>query len=109
MTKVLYTVAFESGSTRLGTAAKVDIKKALAGLSDRPTIILDAYADPVGDEGLNLALTTARATAVQEHIMSLGYPPHKLLTRARGERIFERAGLVKQAPPSRRVELVALT
>jgi outer membrane protein OmpA-like peptidoglycan-associated protein len=109
MTKLLYTVGFESGSIRLSSSAKTGIKKALTGLTDQPTIILDAYADPAGDEGLNLALTTARATAVQEHMISLGYPPHKLCTRARGERIFERAGLPKQAAPSRRVELVMLS
>jgi outer membrane protein OmpA-like peptidoglycan-associated protein len=109
MTTVLFTASFDSGSTRLGTAAKAGIKKALAGLADTPTIILDAYADLAGDDALNLTLTTARATAVQDHMISLGYPPHKLLTRARGERVFERAGLAKQAPPSRRVELVALS
>jgi outer membrane protein OmpA-like peptidoglycan-associated protein len=108
MTRVLYTVRFESGSTRLATAAKAGIKTALAGLAERPTVILDAYADRAGDAQRNLALTTARATAVQEYMVSLGYPLHKLRTRARGERTFERAGLGKQAPPSRRVELVAL-
>ena len=109
MTKVIYTVAFESGAAKLGNAAKAGIKKALAELNDRPTIILDAYADPAGDGELNLTLTTARAAVVEQHLIALGYPAHKLLTRARGERIFERAGLGKQAAPSRRVELVALT
>ncbi|TMI99563.1 MAG: hypothetical protein E6G97_21850 [Alphaproteobacteria bacterium] len=109
MTKVLYTVAFASGAAKLGTAAKAGIKKALEDLHGQPTIILDAYADAAGDEELNLTLTTARAIAVEQHMVALGYPAHKLLTRSRGERVFERANLSTQAPPSRRVELVALT
>jgi len=108
MTRVLHTVTFVSGSARLSLAERLGIKKALDALADRPTIILDAYADPHGDEARNLALTTARAAAVQDYIVSLKYPPHKLLTRSRGERIFERAYLPKQAPSSRRVELLAL-
>jgi outer membrane protein OmpA-like peptidoglycan-associated protein len=108
MTRVLYTVAFGSATAKLGSAAKAGIKKVLAGLHDRPTIILDAYADPAGVEELNLTLTTARAAAVEQHMIALGYPAHKLLTRSRGKRNFERPGLGKQAPPSRRVELVAL-
>ncbi|MEQ1955030.1 OmpA family protein [Mesorhizobium yinganensis] len=108
MTRVLYSAAFASGSTQLSAQAKSGIEKALVGLANQPTIILDAYADPAGEEGLNMALTTARAEVVREHMISLGYPLHKLLSRARGERQFERPNLEKQAPPSRRVELVAL-
>jgi outer membrane protein OmpA-like peptidoglycan-associated protein len=109
MTKVVYTVAFASGSAALTSSAKAGIRKAVDQLAGRPTIILDAYADPQGDEARNLALTTARAIAVQQYITSLKYPPHKLLTRSRGERHFERANLNENVPLSRRVELVAMT
>ena len=108
MARILYTVNFDGGSARLSQSAKSGVKKAVARAADRPTIILDAYADRAGSDSLNLALTTARATAVQEYVMSLGYPPHKLLVRARGERLFERADLPRQTAASRRVELVAL-
>jgi OmpA family len=100
---VIYTVPFESGSTLLSTSAKVGIKKARAQLADTPTIILDAYAETDGDERRNLALTTARANVVQDQ------PPHKVLIRMRGDRVFEQAGLAKQGQPSRRVELLALS
>jgi outer membrane protein OmpA-like peptidoglycan-associated protein len=109
MTKVLFSVPFASGSTKLNNAAKSGIADAVSQLADEPLVILDAYADPSGDDGLNLALTTARAAAVRSHMVSLGYPLHKLLQRARGERIFERANLAKQALPSRRVEIIALS
>jgi outer membrane protein OmpA-like peptidoglycan-associated protein len=109
MSKVLYVVHFEVGSVRLSSSAKAGLEKIVTETTDHPIIIVDAYADPSGSDGRNLALTTARATSVQEYMMTIGYPPHKLLIRARGDRLFERADLGKPPPLSRRVEVVALS
>ena len=109
MAKVLYVVHFDVGSARLASSDKVGLKKIVTETTDQPIVIVDAYADPSGADGRNLALTTARATNVREYLMALGYPPHKLLIRARGDRLFEQADLDKHARPSRRVEVVALS
>lgn len=106
MATVLYTVPFSSGSTKLSGGAKTGIANVITQISDEPVIILDAYADTSGEDGLNLALTTARAANVRDYMRLLGYPVHKLLQRSRGERVFERANLAEQKPPSRRVEII---
>ena len=99
MARIQYTVNFDGVSARQTPRAKSGLKKAVMEAAGQPTIILDAYADQTGSPPLNLALTSTLATAVQNYLTSLKYPPHKLLLRTRGHRIFERAGLPRERGP----------
>jgi outer membrane protein OmpA-like peptidoglycan-associated protein len=90
------------------SSAKHDVKKSVAALSGTETILLDAYADPQGSRGLNSALTVARAETVKSYVVSLGYPPHKIRMRARGEGRYERPNLDERPDEPRRVELLIL-
>jgi outer membrane protein OmpA-like peptidoglycan-associated protein len=108
MTTVGCVVPFTTGSARLSNSAKEAVKRSIGVLNGTETILLDAYADPPGSRGLNTALTVSRAEAVKSFVVGLGFPPHKIKTRARGEGRYERPGLSDRPDELRRVELLIL-
>lgn len=108
MTTVGCIVRFVTGSAQLSNSAKDTIRRAIERLNGTETILLDAYADPPGSRGLNSALTASRAETVKGFVIGLGFPPHKIETRARGEGRYERPGLSDRPDEPRRVELLIL-
>ena len=106
MSEIIYSVPFGQTTTTISARVKTGIKTAVANLTGSPTIILDAFVVRSRNVELALALSTARATAVRDYIVSIGYPPHKVLTRTYGDRV---PGGVVTKRLSRRVDLLALT
>lgn len=110
MSQVLCSVAFSGSSRTMKAASKRAVEKALHGRAHDLTVILEAYSDcgPRDQLPVRLALSAARASTVRDFMLSLGYPAHKIKVRTRADRAFESATGGRPAPPSQRVDLVAL-
>jgi hypothetical protein len=86
------------------SCAKSDLRAAINKRSENPPLLHDG--DSSGNRENNLALTMTRSSVVRDDVMPLGDAAHQILTRARGDRIFERPNFTKQTPPSPRVEMM---
>lgn len=111
MSRIVCSVAFSGSSIKMTASSKRSVIKALRGPARDLTVILEAYSEhgPADQLPVRLALSAARASAVRDFMLSLGYPSHKIKVRNRANRDFESATRAKPVPPSRRVDLVALS
>ena len=108
MATLQYTVLFASATKLSGTALAgiAATTKKLLKQGPIPVVVLESFASSGGDEQRNDALTVLRAEIVQKEMENGGYPAHKILVRARGEREFERPNQSNKNGPTRRVEIV---
>jgi len=91
-------------------SAKRAVEKAVRGPAHELTVILEAYSEhgPTDQLPVRLAQSAARASAVRDFILSLGYPSHKIKVRNRADRDYENSTGGRPTAPSRRVDLIAL-
>lgn len=102
-------VLFEPGSAELGTAANRTLLRLAHYLQINPkrVVRVEGYSDNRGRAEENLALSRARAQAVEQVLRELGVAPQRIEVTAYGEqfRIAENASARGRAQ-NRRVEIV---
>ena len=103
------TIRFEEGSARIDAASRELIDEVASAL--RPClgsiIAIAGHTDASGPEPGNLALSRARAEAVEAALIARGIPADGLRTRGRGSR-SPVEGLEPTDPANRRIEFSVL-
>ena len=84
---VLRNILFATGSAELLPASDPELEKVLWTLRNHPEMKIEIYGhtDNVGDEALNQALSTNRAKAVYDYLMSRGVDSSRLSYTGFGE------------------------
>jgi outer membrane protein OmpA-like peptidoglycan-associated protein len=85
---VLKGVRFAPGSAQLGPESTSDLDRVARSLRLNPTVVIGiaGHADSTGTSGTNKRLSTARANAVRDYLISKGVSPSRLETRGYGAR-----------------------
>ncbi|MDH3752462.1 MAG: OmpA family protein [Acidimicrobiia bacterium] len=80
-------VLFESNSDVIAPEFEPLLNQALALMLLRPsvTVTVEGHTDDIGSEGLNLALSQARAEAVVTYLVDLGVEPDRFTAIGKGE------------------------
>ncbi len=80
-------IKFETGSTELSETAKPILDKLMEFHRQHPrhTIILDSFTDSVGEESSNVKISTERAEAVVNYMISKGFPEGSIMYFGNGE------------------------
>ena len=81
------TILFKSGKARLiaDEEGKLEPLRQWLGKHPKARLLVDGYADSVGEEQSNLILSYQRAKAVAALLKKMGIPPEQLSIRAAGE------------------------
>ena len=81
------TLTFKSGNARIMEVEKEKLKPIKQWLIDNPKgrLLIEGYADTVGEEQSNFILSYRRAKAVASLLKDLGIPQEQLAVRAAGE------------------------
>ena len=102
------TIAFSSGSARLGGGARLNVQKFAAryraATSSKSPVTLSGYTDGIGGEEYNRRLSNRRAIAVRRALIGNGLPPKSINTVAYGIR---HAGSKTASPDDRVVVMRA--
>ena len=98
-----YSVGFALGSAALTEASLKTLKDVVAAQANNRTyhIIVEGYADAVGNRGLNEALSRQRALAVADQLVSMGVVTPDISINA-----FGPVGSAAVDPERRRVDIV---
>lgn len=80
-------INFESGSSELPETAKPILDKLMRFHSEHPrhTLIIDSFTDSSGNENSNLKISSDRAEAVVNYLISKGFPKANLIYYGNGE------------------------
>jgi OOP family OmpA-OmpF porin len=84
---VLHNITFKTGSAQLLASSFAPLDEVAASLNANPSIRVEVggYADAIGSEASNLALTQRRADAVRNFLISRGVDSSRLSARGYGE------------------------
>lgn len=83
-------LVFGSAQYELSSRHKNQIRGFLEDLeSEDSEIVINGFSDQSGDHEYNLALSRSRTLSAKAYIEELGFPTHRLLHRAFGERKFD--------------------
>ena len=88
LTPALATVTFDIGSTQLAAGSADALRGVVSWAHDHPyrLLVVEGYADTVGTDAVNMALSQNRADVVRAELIHLGVDPHRLVDAAYGER-----------------------
>jgi OOP family OmpA-OmpF porin len=84
---VLHSINFSSGKAELLPSSYGSLDEVAESILDHPDARFEVrgYADAMGSESLNLALTQRRAESVREYLIAQGVDPKRIKARGYGE------------------------
>ena len=104
-----YLLYFRTGTSRLTEKSQAEIPEVLRTVRDRgpSAVSVIGHTDTVGSKDYNTALSSSRAKAVKELLVSLGTDPNAMQTTSHGkENLLIPTGDNVNEPRNRRVEVV---